>query len=516
MNHFTKKYEKNIAGILSGFDRLVIRGSLRMLCFQMGMLSFLQCMGVLLKNFGSFVEERTEMLKKASYQEAYRLNRPIEYLPSCNTKKEPIAREIAARDNVKSGLICILKCVEPCMSYEIFRNRETKKLELVPRRRQCLHIYHYWVDPVFGFMSARIQTRFPFSIQICLNGREFLARRMDEENIFYIKEDNCFTYIDNFQRAQQLMDSMLDIAWPKHLNQVVEKLNPAHHQIFAPQTFEYYWSAYQSETATDVVFHYSNELDRIYSALLMGCITNFSSGDVMHFLGKTLSATFKGRLNTDLKNLYQGTRIKHWVNSNSIKLYNKKGNILRVETTINNPHDFRVYRPKEGEPDGNLEWRPMRKGIADLHRRSEVSLACNHRYLDALATLDTDDTLSNLIPPVCKSIRRKKRSIRGLRPWTSNDLQLFTAINRGEFNINGFSNKDIRQQLFPQFNSCRKQKRRFSAKVTRMFSMLRAHGIIKKVKNRHRYHLTSKGREVINAILCSQNITIKQLNELAA
>ncbi len=122
MDHFIKKYEKNIAGTLCGFDRLVIRGNIRMLCYVMGMLNFLQHMGVLLKNFGSFVEEKTEILKAATYQEAYRLNRPVKYLESCKSKKEPIAREIAAADKITEGLICILKAVEPCVSYDIFHN----------------------------------------------------------------------------------------------------------------------------------------------------------------------------------------------------------------------------------------------------------------------------------------------------------------------------------------------------------------------------------------------------------
>lgn len=75
-------------------------------------------------------------------------------------------------------MVCVLSCVEPCWSFEIHRNREKKKLELEPRYRKCLFLYHYWMHPVFGFLNARIQTWFPFPVQICLNGREWLARQM--------------------------------------------------------------------------------------------------------------------------------------------------------------------------------------------------------------------------------------------------------------------------------------------------------------------------------------------------
>lgn len=158
----------------------------------------------------------------------------------------------------------------------------------------------------------------------------------------------------------------------------------------------------------------------------------------------------------------------------------------------------------------------MRKGIADMHRRVKVSLDCNERYLDALSTLNTDKILPDFITPVAKRVKWKKRSIRGLRPWTQQDIQLFNTINRGEFKINGFANKDILQHLFTENISSVQQKRRMGARVTRMIAMLRAHGIIKKVRKRYRYHLTSKGQRVVAAILQCQSVTVKQLNELAA
>ena len=71
-----------------------------------------------------------------------------------------------------NGLVCVLTCVEPCRTFEIYRDRDTKQLHLQPRVRKCLFLYHYTVHPVFGFLNTRIQTWFPFSIQICLNGRE--------------------------------------------------------------------------------------------------------------------------------------------------------------------------------------------------------------------------------------------------------------------------------------------------------------------------------------------------------
>ena len=166
MEKFIQKNDNKINGVLNGFDRLVLKGTLLSLSYTAGMMSFLYQIGVLLKDFGSYVEKTTERLREASYETARRLNRPIRYLPSRNTPREPIARKIVQKDGITDGLICLLKCVEPCISYKIVRDANIKKLVLEPGPGMCLHIYHYWIDPLFGFMSARIQTWFPFTIHI--------------------------------------------------------------------------------------------------------------------------------------------------------------------------------------------------------------------------------------------------------------------------------------------------------------------------------------------------------------
>jgi hypothetical protein len=74
----------------------------------------------------------------------------------------------------------------------------------------------------------------------------------------------------------------------------------------------------------------------------------------------------------DCTNELKGVRIRHTLNGNSLKRYYKEGSILRVETTIVRPRDFRVYRAKEGQPNGPKSWRILRKGISDMYRRAEV------------------------------------------------------------------------------------------------------------------------------------------------
>jgi len=513
---FIQRFEEKITGVLSGFDRLVLRGSLLSIVFPQGMKRLLRLKHVLLKDFGRWAQRMTEQLKQASCRAARDQNRPIVYLRSANTDKDELARQIAAEDGITNGLVAILTCVEPCMCFEIYRNQQTHKLEPVYRLRKGLVLYHYWIDPQFGWMNARIQSWLPFSIQICINGREWLARMMDQNQIHYRRHDNCFTSIDDVAKAQRLMNRQLRSAWPKALQRIARQLNPLHGQMFRGLGVSYYWSIYQSEWATDVMFRKASDLAAIYPAMILHGMTSFSSRDVLRFLGRKLHGNFQGQITSDFKNRPEGVRIKHRVKENSIKAYDKAGNVLRVETTMNDPRDFKVLRPKHGEPHGKAQWRPLRRGVADVYRRAQVSQASNDRYLDALAATDTSTPLGELIRDICKPTTYRGQRVRALRPWAEPDLALLRAINRGEFSVNGFRNRDLQSLLFDHASDSTEEKRRRSARVSRLLRLLRAHHLIQKVPRTHRYVLTSTGREIISAVLAAHRITLEQLNKLAA
>jgi hypothetical protein len=199
-----------------------------------------------------------------------------------------VAQRIAEQDGIKEGLICVLTCVEPCVSFDIHRNRETKRLELVTRYRKCLHVYHYSSHPVLGFMNARIQTWFPFNIQVCVNGREWLSRQMDRAGIAYQRRHNCFTWIEDLQKAQELMDDQLRTSWPCLLADIARTLNPAREGIFKEFPAEYYWSAYQSEWTSDIMFRSPEDLARLYPSLVYHAVATFSRPDVLRFLGRNI------------------------------------------------------------------------------------------------------------------------------------------------------------------------------------------------------------------------------------
>ena len=258
------------------------------------------------------------------------------------------------------------------------------------------------MDRDFGLMHARLQTWFPFTIQVCLNGRSWLARQMDRRGMTYRQADNCFLRLDNPAGAQRLMDRLLGWDWPKFLGRIAGRVNPALPQVLRGYRVDYYWSASESEWASDVMFRSASALAAIYPALARGAITAFDSANVLRFLGKGPQGNFRAPITSDYRRRVEGLRVKHAVGSNSVKMYDKQGSVLRVETTVNDPRSLRVYRRKEGQPDGPAGWHRMRKGVADLRRRAEVSQGCNDRYFDALATLDTSTPLGKLVEPICR------------------------------------------------------------------------------------------------------------------
>jgi hypothetical protein len=288
MKEFIAKHREQVVGVLSGFDRLVFRGTLRRIAYAEGMKWYLAAKNVLLKEFGGHVEAVSKRLQEASLSQARVLGRAVEYLSSSRTKKDEKARRITNEEGITEGLVCVLRSVEPCRGFKIRGDRETKKLELEAQNRKCLYLYHYQIHPVFGFMHARIQTWFPFSIQVVINGREWLAREMDRAGLEYIRQRNCFPWIADWAHAQRLMDRQVKANWPRLLNRLARELNPIHSEIFGDFPANYYWSTHQSEWATDVIFRDREALRRLYPRLLNHGMTTFGSADVMRYLGRRI------------------------------------------------------------------------------------------------------------------------------------------------------------------------------------------------------------------------------------
>jgi hypothetical protein len=526
VRRFITRHADKITGVLSGFDRLIFRGHLLPLCYEGGVRNYLAAQGVLLKDFGRFVESVTGMIRDAATGVMDQLGRPSRYLESSRISKEDVARRFLAEQPIRSGPICMLSALEPCSSWRVWRSRECKHPQEVRRRTtKCLHLYTYFLDSEFGFMHVRVQTWMPYTVQVYVNGREWLGRQLDRTRMRYTRAGNCFPHLADPERAQRIFDGMLGLPWKRVLDDLVARANPALAAVVDAARASYYWTVHQSEWASDVLFRDASALSSCYPTLVRHAMTDFGSRDVMRFLGRRLTAAYQGEVISDYKDRREGIRVKHFVGSNSLKMYDKAHAVppvhgtmpaaLRIEATMNNPSDFKTRRKAQGQPDSPSKPRPLRKGIADIRRRARICQTANNRYADALAAATDDTTVHHVIDPVTRPAEHRGRRVRALRPWADPDLPLLRAISGGEFILNGFRNRDILPLIFPDTSGDPDQRRKYSARVSYLLRILRGHGVIEKVDGTHRYLVTAKGRVLIAAALATDQASISKLKQCA-
>jgi hypothetical protein len=520
MNAFLQRFGQFVVGILHGFDRLRFRGSKRQLCHVSGMLSWLGAMRILLKDYKSWARDTTLDLCRAIEGSAEQAGL-YRYLNNSHEGKEETALQMAAEQKRTAGLIAVLGCVEPCQVIQVRGNPQTKMLELRVELAKCKHYYHYYLDAQYGLRYTRLQSWFPFTMHIGLNGRDWLAKQLDRAGIGYRKKDNCFPWIADFAAAQQLADQQLTTAWPELLTGWARQSNPLEKTLLKCPV-PYYWSVEAAEYASDLAFTSAAELGRLYPLLVQHAITTLQSSDLLRFMGYRVRQDgmprkdFAGETTTCIKELVEGICVKHHVLENLLKMYDKFGEVLRLENLLRNVRDFKVYRTLENDPDGPLAYRRMRKGVADLHRRAEVGRKINERYAASLATVEETTPLGELTADLGKRQHWRGRSVRALNPLAAEDVALLEAVSRGEFVIGGFRNRDIRTILYADRGSADPAQAKTQAgKVTRLLRLLRGHGIIAKIPKTHRYQLTDKGRNTLSALLAARKANTKQLLQAA-
>lgn len=494
MERFLARHSNRIAGVVSGFDRLLFRGTLRSISFVDGMDRFLSSQHILYKDFAGFAGRLTARLRAHAEDVAHQTGRPLEYLRSSAISKDARAREILARDAIAEGLVCIFSCVESCLTLTVRGDRATKRLRLVREERRCVFLYFYYVDRDFGLMHIRLQTWLPLTVQVYVNGREWLARQLTAAGLPFDQQDNAVIPRD-VARATAISERLDTFAWEPWLTEYAARVNPWLGGLFR----SYYWSVRESEFAADVIFATPTDLQAIYPRLLHHAIEHFQTGDLLRFLGRVVPGRFQGEAHSTLVHRPEGVRIRHWLDENSLKMYDKAGRLLRVEMTLNNPDRFKVLRRRPS--DGRLDWLPLRRGIADMRRRADLGRAAAARYVDALSVVGDPTPSHRLLDSVSHRVTRHGRPYRPLRPISPDEAPLFQTILHGEFALQGFQNRDLRRALHPDAAADPVQRRHVGARITRSLRLLRAHGLIKKVTRTRYYRLTDKGHHVMTTAL---------------
>ncbi len=502
MNIIEQNKEK-INGILETFDRMIVNGYILQLQRPEKFLFYLIQNDVKLKDFDKFAENQTKSLCEHIDKYIKDNDVEIQYLSSGKENKDEIARVNLENYPNKTGLISAFSTVELCRTMTVKPNHDTKKLEIVSKNTKCKHYYLYYNDSEFGWMFLKIQTWFPYNVQIYFNGREYLSKLLDKSNIKYEMYNNSFSYIENFDKAQKLANDVLNKKISDSFDGLVNQVNNLLPNIKEKLNQSYYWCVDQCEFATDINFKSRNDLNLFYKKLVETAYFTFSSEDIYSFFGRNVNyiQNFKkGEIVSDLRNRYQGYRIKFKINNNQVKMYDK-GNNLRIEVTINNPRDFKVLKEKEviinhETIEKEKVWVPMGKSIANLYRYVEISKSITKRYIEALPEINTDEVPISEIEKISSSVTVDNRKYTGFNILQKDTLKLLSIISSGEYLINGFSNKNIRNKYF-EIEITKKE----INKLTRLLAKLKAHGIIKKVARKNKYYLTTNGRKITNSIL---------------
>lgn len=510
MERFVTRYQDRIAGILTGFDRMLFRGTLRSISHPKGAEIWLNSRHVLLKEFGAYAQGLTARLKTQVTQLATDAGRPIEYVTSAGRSKEDRARAIQARDGITNGLICVLSSVEPCRALTVRGDRTTRRLRMVVEDRKCAHLYLYYADHDFGVMHIRVQTWFPFTLQVCLNGREWLCQQLARADVAFTRAENCVTQVADPIRAQRLLDQLTTHRWARVLRQFAERVNPLVRRGSRLSLRSYYWSLQESEFATDVLFRSRRDLARVYPALTRHAIEAFGAQDVLRFLGRQLGGRPPREVSSSYLRRPEGLRVKHRVEENSIKMYDKAGSVLRVEVTLNQPRRFRVYRERVRHGQACRCWGMMRKGIADIPRRVDLSRAANARYLDALSVVPDPTPVSQLFDPLSQRRIIDGRPYRPLRPIAPDESARFAAVLTGAAALDGCRAREVRRLLCPIEPSDPVDRRRLTGRVSRVLRLYRAHGLIAKVAHTQLYRVTPKGQHVMSTALRFRTCNLSQ------
>lgn len=318
-----------------------------------------------------------------------------------------------------------------------------------------------------------------------------------------------------------MLDEQLRTNWVKEFDALLRQVHPLHPRHLGKLPLAYNWTMYQTEWATDVAFKDRSVLEQWYPRWLRHALLNYDSMQVLRFLGKTrpLSEQQSMQVHTDRQEFFEGVRLKHWVDKNSLKMYDH-GNVLRVETTINDPKPFRSYRAKVGEPQGEKAWRVLRRNVADTHRRAEIAAAANERYLTALAGLGETKTVKELAEPLCRRVKepgkKGQRQVRALNPLAEEDAALLQVVADPKWAVSGLRNRDLVAVLYERPTNDKLEQRRRSARVTRLLRLLRGHGLLQKVPRTHRYQVSAQARQIIVTLLAARDANAQQLMTKAA
>jgi len=521
MDTLLNRFGPIVNGVITGFDRIVFKGIIRPIMYAAGMESFLAARKVRNKDFKSYAMGQSQAVVASAEEIAKKQGgRGITYIPSLNARKEALARERQRENGVKEGLIGVWSCVESCNTFRSTYDPTKQYPSLRNERSKCKHLYFYFDDPAYGFMSVRLQTWAPYEIQVALNGREWLRRSLDAAGCGYMASGNKFLHIKDYSLVQGFLDAQIKTDFDKVLTGLLPSVFPVMPDILG-NGLSYYWTFWQSEIARDYIFGDGDALKALMDDFQLHALVSGKGERILKYFGSPVRADGHPRQNTNPEILsrtnawYDGLRVRHWLGKNSVKFYNEH-NVLRFEATVNDPTKFKIYRHSENQhKDEPQKLMPMRKGIADTAARAGVSTNIINRFTEHMSAVEDKTRLGDLLDSVGEPLLRDGKRVRALDIF-GKDKELFRAISDPAFDVLAITNKELRKILERTSWAKNMSEKQLSARISRHLALLRAHGVIEKLPNQRKYMLTDKGQKITVALDAALSASVNDLLKSAA
>jgi hypothetical protein len=480
----TEKYSDQIAGVLHCYDRMVIQGTIPGICYAGGMTSYLYFKKIRIFDYPKFAEPFKNEIRKNAENIAQSNDLEIQFLQKRNIRKETVIKKILDQRGHHPGLVHIFSAMEACPSYKPWHNKKTGKTYLKSVQGKCLHYYFYLIDPQLGLCYVRVPTWCPFRLQIYFNGHNRLSALLDQQGVEHRLLDNAIIKSNSFAKAQQLSDDIQ----VKLIHDKLDAFAQAYCPVISHFNLQYHWSIMQIEYATDIIFQRRQDLQQIYDHLTRTAIHCVKADNIATFLGRRLHPNYQDEMGNTFSTRIEGTRIKHTMGKASIKMYDKFGFILRIETTANDVSFFKHYRTVEHR-DGTTSKKlaQMKKGIYSIGPLQKLLFDSNRRYLKFISDLADPSAGAKKLEKVTTTVVENHRPYKGFNFFDGDDQKVFLAIASGEFTISGFQNKHLRQKISDKNTS----------QISRILKRLRTHGLIKKVANTYKYYPTRFGSKMI-------------------
>jgi hypothetical protein len=455
-------------------------------CYAGGMTSWLYARQIPIFDYPQFAAGLRDRVRERALAIAAAAGIGIEHIAKRHIRKEDVVAKVLAARGDHPGLVHVISAMESCAAYKPWHDKPTHRTFLRPDSGKCLHYYFYFMDGELGLIHVRVPTWCPFRLQIYLNGHAWLARKLAAAGIGFRLADNAFVRIDDWPRAQALADSFT----PDHLHRLLDRYAEQCCPVLDGLGQTYHWSLMQAEYSTDLVFRSSALMRPLYEQLARQSVLSVKAEQIATFLGRKITPQLAQEIGSQFVTRIEGTCIKHRFGKSSVKMYDKFGVVLRLETTTNDVSFFKHHRKVEHrQGPATRELAPLRKSIYSLKDLRHILLGCNRRYLAYLAALDDDSAGVRALDRLSQPPPLDGKTVKGLNFFAPTEQALLRAFQRPGFNIAGVRRADLMPLLG----------RLSPATISRQLRRLRHLHLIKRVTGTYRYYLTRLGRAVVAA-----------------